>query len=358
MLRAIRDELALVTGMDQLGQLFTGSFLIICLLALLMSLFRKAVNGMWVLCLLMILLLFAIRVNATLGHHIHGLAFMLISAANLLLISQFWAVLLTSFDKTAAQRHYPLILSVGGLGALTGPWLIMQMATGTPWMLYGMAVLLLTFCCGMLSLVKPMKNENQSDQVSAKAKAHPLRLAAMIFIYSIMGTLVYAEQLDVLTAAELAQADRLRFFGRRDLWIGFFTILLQWLSLRFKQAIFRQTGFQWMPLLTWGILLALGFNGSLEVVLWSMVIFRSVNYACIRPTREVYFFQLGRHSRFKHFIDTVTYRAGDLVGIWCFQWWQQSQLGYTQLALSLLPLVLIWFILNQKIVKSLKLQHE
>lgn len=356
LLKAVRDEMAMLTGIAHLGHLFTGSFLFITFLALALSLFHRVVWAYWLLIFLVVFLLIVRLVFQ--NEMLNGLSFMILSTTNLLIVSQFWAVMLRRFSMESAKHYYPKILLTGGLGVLIGPWLVMLLSGRSTELLASLALFFLIASGLLISSMSQAKNEDKRGNHSDRKTAMPLRMTAMIFIYSVMGTLVYAEQLDVLAANELTQAQRLHFFGKRDFWIGLCTTAIQWVNLRIKTDLLSWTGFQWMPLLTWLILLAMGIRGSLEVVLWSMIIFRSINFAFIRPAREACFFEMGRGARYKTLIDTVGYRAGDLVGIWLFQWWHFSQWTYTQLALSLLPLILIWFIINQKILKSIKLHHE
>ena len=151
LLKAVRDEMAMLAGIAHLGQLFTGSFLFITFLALALSLFKKVMRAYWLLILLVTTLLcFRLLVQNDL---LNGLSFMVLSTTNLLIVSQFWAVMLRSFDAESARIYYPGILLTGSLGVLIGPWLVMFLSDQNTELLAGLAVLFLIISGVLLNTI-------------------------------------------------------------------------------------------------------------------------------------------------------------------------------------------------------------
>lgn len=357
LLRAVRDEMAVQTGTQSLGWLISFSFLALIFLSLLFSISGKANRQIYrgfiaSLCSLYLAMALIPSLSASSAA---PMLFVIIGSSNLLLVSQFWLGLKDFFTQDSARKAYPQIMLVGSFGVLAGPLLVTAMADQSIslFLLVSCAFLLLSALC-MAKTTVAIKSFSSSPPLQKRPnKARQWPMAGLILIYSTLATVLYGEHIATVEEFGLNQSDRIQFFGRRDLWIGLITLVLQWLGQKLKNQETRWMGFRLMPLLTLAILLVIGWHGSLETVLWSMVIFRSFNYAYARPARELYFINTQGRFNFKNFIDTVIYRAGDLLGIWLFQLLTGWQFDYLQIACLLIPLIAFWIILNKSIVKTL-----
>ncbi|MCE7990877.1 MAG: hypothetical protein HEP71_02815 [Roseivirga sp.] len=357
LLRAVRDEMAVQTGTQSLGWLISFSFLALILLSLLFSISGKTNRLIYrgfiaSLCLLYpaMALIPAFPQSST-----APILFVLIGSSNLLLVSQFWLGLKEFFTETTAKKAYPQIMLIGSFGVLGGPLIVTAMAgqTITLFLIVSSIFLALSalFIANARVITVPSLSRLPPQQSPKKSRQWPM--AGLILIYSTLATVLYGEHIATVEEFGLNQTDRIQFFGRRDLWIGLITLILQWLGQKVKSQENRWVGFRLMPVLTLAVLLLIGWQSSLETVLWSMVIFRSFNYAYARPARELYFINTQGRFNFKNFIDTVIYRAGDLLGIWLFQLLTGWQFDYLQIACLLAPLIAFWIILNKRIVKTL-----
>ena len=346
LLRPLRDEAAVNIGVNQLGWLITATFTLFCLL----SIWTKVKASEAIRSFQRISLLIAFGVSICVCFEIQVALFLLIGTGSLLLVSLFWGVLNNSFDKTVAISQYPKILLIGSLGGLSGPLLVTFLAPNGSRLIGILAAFILVASAFMLRRVKPFQSDNKTDFHQSPQQNRPWPLATIILLYSLLGTVLYGEHLAIVEIAGLSPDDQLRFFGQRDLYVGMVTFVLQFLRQRFKSNT-SWLGFKLMPLFTLIIMLTIGLFTSLETVLWSMVLFRSFSYSYLRPAREVY--HLSKFNHFKIFIDTVIYRAGDLIGIWLFQLLMYHQFDYLQVGLFMIPMVIVWMLINQKIVKSL-----
>lgn len=228
--------------------------------------------------------------------------------------------------------------------------LVTVLAPSGPKLIGFIAAFMLIASAILLKSVKPFQSSSKTatHQHSEQNRSWPL--AVLILLYSLLGTVLYGEHLAVVEIAMLSPEEQLHFFGQRDLYVGLITLALQLLKQRSKNTA-SWLGLKLTPLITLAIMLTVGLYTSLETVLWSMVVFRSFNYSYLRPAREVY--HLTKLNRFKILIDTVLYRAGDLIGIWLFQLLMYHQFDYLQVGLMMIPLIIAWMIINQKIVKTL-----
>lgn len=356
-LRAVRDEMAIQVGITSLSWLISLSFVLLVLFSLLFSfspggnsrLFRAFITG---------LCIFFISIAAIPQYLMTSVAtvlFIVIGCSNLLLVSQFWKGLGDYFPETEAKTAYPLIMLIGSSGVLLGPLLVTMLAAQPIAHLLGISCL----CLGISALLPiGMKKEMKSIESSKPVGILPRRrsqwpVAGFVLMYSTLATVLYGEHIATVERFSLSQEERMHFFGKRDLWIGLITLALQWLGQKLKHADVRWAGLRSLPFLTLMILLTIGWYNSLETILWSFVLFRSFNYAYARPARELYFAGTRGKFSFKSFIDTVVYRAGDLLGIWLFQLLIGWQFDYLQIAALLIPLIGLWILFTKKIVKTL-----
>lgn len=356
LLRAVRDEMAVQTGTGSLGWLISLSFFLLILLSLVFSTIQQKNHRIYrgfILSLCLIYLTLALGYSeASIG----PLLFIVIGSSNLLLVSQFWRGLQGFFLEKDTSKAYPQIMLIGSFGVLAGPLIVTQLASQTISVLLAISSVFLGISALLQTSVQKVIKSGLSPQLieskSGKSKQWPI--AGFILIYSTLATVLYGQHIATVEDHSLTQVERIEFFGRRDLWIGLITLVLQWLSQKLKHQQVRWTGFQLIPILTMAMLLAIGWHNSLETVLWSMILFRSFNYAYARPARELYFLSAGGRFNFKNFIDTVVYRAGDLFGIWLFQLLTGWQFNYLQIAGLLVPFIILWILLNKRIVNTLK----
>ena len=85
----------------------------------------------------------------------------------------------------------------------------------------------------------------------------------------------------------------------------------------------------------------------LLVVIAFDVIRRAGNFAIQRPARESLYTVVSRTDKYKakNFNDTFVYRVGDQVGAWSYTAMAWFGMGLTGLALTMLPVSLLWFFL-------------
>jgi AAA family ATP:ADP antiporter len=71
---------------------------------------------------------------------------------------------------------------------------------------------------------------------------------------------------------------------------------------------------------------------------------RATGFALLRPAREILFTVLRREDKYKakSFIDTVGYRAGDIVGVWSYRGLHDLGLDVRITSYLAVPLVAFW----------------
>lgn len=266
-----------------------------------------------------------------------------ISVLNLLLVSIFWSFLLEFFDGGQARRLFGVIAAGGTLGALVGPALAGLLVTriGNPGILYLAA-------CGFLAAIvcqrvlvklwyaKPAKAPTSSSEDSVTRRndeglggnpfagifivlksRYLLGIASFVVLLSLVNTVLYFEQLRIVSETFVDREQRTQVFALLDVIVQSLTIFAQ---LFFTGRIATRLGVGALltivpAVLAVGFLMLLAFNvfGMIAVLL---VMRRWGEYAFIRPGREMLWSTLDTESKYKakSFIDLPVYRAADYIG--------------------------------------------
>src|SRR4051812_13459181 len=126
-LRPVRDAMATVLGVDELQNLFTGTFVLtlICapVFAWLVGTFklsRVLIGVFWFLILDLLLFAFLFRV-APQNRLLATAFYWWFSVMNLVMVSIFWSLIVDVFTADQASRLVPFIAAGGSLGAIAGP---------------------------------------------------------------------------------------------------------------------------------------------------------------------------------------------------------------------------------------------
>ena len=355
-LRVLKDEMAIEAGLDNLQTLVSTTFIFILGASLVLARLKKA---LLVYLALIVIAIFTISIySQTVSHLQAAFIFIMVNILSLLLMSQFWKVLHNIFEFGKASKYYGMIISVGGAAAILGPGLLIVLVnTGKIYFLKPILFILLLLSVLALFLARsysfrfPQKGDNIPHTNHGNTK---LVLGGFVFLYSIIATFLYYQQLDIVNTHLLTPEARKVFFSIRDMAIGILTLVIQWF-------IFRQFSYKnlWhhighMPVITIVLVIALGIFPTIAFVFMVIVLFRTGNFTITKPVRELYYKVDPALSNYRSFIDTAVYRGGDLIGIWLFFVLKESGLNHFELAICIIPLVIIWYLLSHKISTTLK----
>src|SRR6185312_10705508 len=129
-LRPLRDAMATVFGVDQLQNLFTGTFFVTFICAPLYSaaaahirLTRFLPGSFW-LWLANILLFYGLFLWAPHSRWVAAAYYVWFSVVNLFLVSIFWTLMADIFSAPQATRLFAFITAGGSMGAIAGPLLV------------------------------------------------------------------------------------------------------------------------------------------------------------------------------------------------------------------------------------------
>jgi len=369
-LRPVRDEMGVRSGIDEMQWLFTATFVAmmaaIPAFAWLASRFRRtrlipAVYGFFLICILGFWLWLRADVAMAWGARTF---FVWLSVFNLFVVSVFWSFMADLFDEGAAARLFGAISAGGSAGAIIGPALTGVLAQQLPTsqlLPIAAAILALTLPC-MLALNR--WSHRRSDGGARGQDAEEaiggtlfegiavvgrsrflIGICVFMVLYGTMGTFAYLAQLEIVDAAFSDSGDRTSLFATIDFATNTLTIGLQLfvtahLVTRFGMA--RMLAL--VPLITAAGFMALAAAPVLVVLGSFQAIRRAGGYGIAKPGREMLFTVVGRMEKYKakNFIDTVVRRGGEAVASWVYAGLSGLGLGITGTAATAVPMALVW----------------
>jgi AAA family ATP:ADP antiporter len=334
--RPVRETVATIVGRDQIADvwIFTSLFsiLIIPLYGWIVARFRRStflpgIYGFVVLVLAGTGLMFDEQsFDPLLGKFFY----VFISVVNLFMLSIFWSFLLELFDGNQSKRLFGVIAAGGSAGALAGPF-ISDLAVahiGISGVLFmGAAFFASAIVCqrSLLSLWQDRATEQRTEDrpiggnifagITHIAKSpYILGIALFVFFISAVNTLLYFEQLRLVEVNYPEITDRTRIFARLDWIVQTLTVLSQiFLTGRIAKKFGVIALVTAVPLIMVGGFALLAATGTLGVLAVVWIGRRAMEYAFVRPGREMLWSPLDKETKYKakNTVDVPIYRASD-----------------------------------------------
>jgi AAA family ATP:ADP antiporter len=336
--RPVRETIGTILGREQTADLWiftsAAAILIIPAYGAIVARFRRSVFLPTIYGFVALMLAFtglAMR-----GEHVDPLVgkvfYVFISVVNLFLISMFWSFLLELFDTGQSKRLFGVIAAGGSAGALLGP-LTSDMLVGrvgnSGILFLGAALFVAAIVCQRVLLGiwrdRPQAQAAEDRPLGGNVFAgvslilkspYILGIAVFVFFISTVNTFLYFEQLRLVEAAFVDTGDRTRFFARLDWIVQTLTVLSQiFLTGRIAKKFGVVALITLVPLVMVGGFLALAATGTLAVLAVVFVARRAMEYAFVRPGREMLWGPLDKESKYKakNTVDVPVYRGSDAI---------------------------------------------
>ncbi|WP_223527468.1 NTP/NDP exchange transporter [Pseudomonas sp. GL-R-19] len=374
-LRPIRDELGVASGVANLPWLFTGTLIVMLLVSPLFALAVRNLPRKQFVALSYRFFAANLIVFALLLHFASpewqvwvGRAFFIwVSVFNLFVVSVFWSFIVDIFDSEQGKRLFGLLAAGSTVGGLLGSALTSLLIEniGRSW-LVAIAIVLLeaaVLASRRLSFVAKSFEHPAGDGDPGKPLGggvfagfvHTIRspylagLALFILLYSLTSTFLYFQQANIAQEYFPERAARTAFFANIDLLVNAITLVLQlFVTGRLISSLGIVMTLCILPFISVTGFAALAASPSTAVLVMAQVWRRAANFALARPVREILFTSIAREDRYKakNFIDTVIYRGGDQVASWGYAGLMGLGFGLTQMAVIAVPLSVIWLALS------------
>jgi AAA family ATP:ADP antiporter len=371
-IRPIRDEMAVVGGVENLAWMFTatlaGTLLVHPLFTWAVSRYprKKFIPIAYRFFIANLVLFFLLMRVAPAGAYvwIGRVFFSWTSVFNLFVVSVFWAFMADIFRWDQGKRLFGFIGVGGTLGGILGAGLTAGLAeTLGPVNLLLISAALLEVA---LRLVRQLgkrvtlsglgRREDEEEAMGggilsgikdAFRSPYLLGIIAFMFLFTFTSTAIYYQQTDIATRNFDTPGAPSAFFARIDLSVNILAVLTQafltgriikWLGLGVALAI--------LPLITVFGLLGLGVNPTLGVLFVVQVLRRGWNYGLMKPALETLYTVVPREEKYKakNFIDTTVYRTGDQIGAWSNRGFMALGMSFSAMAFVVVPLAGVWLI--------------
>lgn len=375
-LRPVRDEMGVLSGVHSLPWLFGGVFL--TMLAVI-PLFGWVAGRFPIRRLLptvygfFVLNLFGFFIALQSGFElavIGPIFFVWLSVFNLFVVSLFWSFMADVFSTNAARRLFGCISAGGSLGAMTGPFITALAVKGVG--IQGLLLVsgtFLVFAVGCILAILQwyhahhevdlgeahLSSIKDPDAVPPSLWVGAVRIlrspylrgiALYLMCYSILSTFLYSQQTILIPEVMPNSEDRIQLFASVDLGINVLAFTLQffaigWLLSRFGVVIMLAA----MPLVSFLGFGVFGMWTVLPVLIGFGVLRRAGEFSITKPTRETLFTVVSRQEKYqaKNVIDTVVHRGADATGTGIVSLLHTWGMGLSAMAFTAMPIAALWF---------------
>ncbi|MCF6317812.1 MAG: hypothetical protein L3J83_00805 [Proteobacteria bacterium] len=334
-LRPIREEMGVTAGPENYGLLFAATFVVMLLLQPLygkiVSIYSRKqfiplIYGFFGLIILSIWGLF--QVYGTQSVVLAKVFFVFVSVYNVFVVSIFWSFMSDVYTKKQGKRLFGVIAAGGSTGGVTGGLITAALVEkiGT------VNLLLVSFCFLMLcifSVYKVRKFANEStENKEAPIGGSPIegmklifsskllqQIALMTVMSVLIGGIFYYLQGNFVKEYYVDRDLRTKVFANINTFTNLLTLFFQLILTPFflqKFKIYKILGIY--PTAMLFAFLLFGIFPVIQVVLGAIILQRSGAYGIMKPPTDWLFTGLDKNIKykFKNFLDTVIYRAGDV----------------------------------------------
>ena len=335
--RPVRETIGTIIGRDKLADIWIitsiVSVLIIPIYGAVVARFRRSVFLPWMYAIVAAVLVItglslrgeAINLNAG------KFFYVFISVVNLFLLSVFWSFLLELFDRGQTKRLFGVIAAGGSAGALCGPF-ISDMAVpiigNSGVLFFGAALFIVSIFCQRILLNVWSKRTDATNRAEDRPiggnpfagiplilkSPYVLGIALFVVFISCVNTLLYFEQLRMVEENFPGLENRTQIFARFDWIVQGLTLLSQiFLTGRIADKFGVKTLITFVPVIMIFAFAGLAMSGAFAVLTVVVIARRAMEYAFVRPGREMLWSPLDKETKYKakNTVDVPVYRGAD-----------------------------------------------
>jgi AAA family ATP:ADP antiporter len=367
--RPLRDELGIRSGVEDMQWLFTGTFVGVAIVVPIYGWAaaklgrRRLVPIVHLGLAISLVACFLVeRVVPEDALPLHAaFVFVWLSVLNLLALSVFWSLMADLFDPEQGRRLFGFIAAGGSIGALLGPTIaavVVEFFAPMQLLLVGAVLLAGAAWCASRQHTStthahaPIGGSLWAGFRLILATPTLRGLSAYLLCMTWINTIFYFEQAHIISETITDSNVRTALFARMDLAVNVLSLLVQTL---FTGRLIARVGLGAvlvaLPLVAVGSLASLALVPTLGVLVGVQVSRRSVEFALSKPAREALFTGLDREAKYKgkNVVDTFVYRGGDAIAGWGFTGLRALGLPLTAIAWLGLPVAALWALVARRI---------
>ncbi|MSP97246.1 MAG: MFS transporter [Betaproteobacteria bacterium] len=373
-LRPVRDEMGLTSGIKNLPWLLTATFFVMLALvpvygALVAKLPRRRFIPLVYHFFVANILIFWLMLQQQWALDITAPVFFVwISVFNLFAVSVFWSFMADLYTSDQGKRLFGFIAAGGSAGALLGPTIAATLAVplGRANLLLIAAILLevAVYCAWRLEAASAVfqaapKNPNNAPNIGVGGNwiagflmilrsPYLAGIALWVALLSLAGTFLYFQQANIVAAASSDPSQRITYFAQIDLAVALLTIIVQCLATgKLIKRFGPGPAAAFLPLVFGIGFIVLSMTPMLWVIIAFQAVQRAANFAISNPAREVLFTVVDREEKYKakNVIDNVVFRGSDAVFGWLFAALRGLGMELGAIALTTVPITVAWLAL-------------
>jgi ATP:ADP antiporter, AAA family len=364
-LRPARDEMSVRAGVGKMPWLFTGTFVAMLLIVPVFGFVASRIaRNRFVPAIQLFfagnLVAFFFALGSSAASAWAGPVFFVwLAVFSVFSISVSWSLMSDLYRREEARRLFGIVAAGGSLGALAGPAAAALAAPRIgPERLLLVAAALLGVCAVAARALRPDSAVERTEPTDvpmgggalagvARTLRSPflLAVALALFCYTMLSTVLYFAQTEVVGATIRGAGERTALFARMDLTVNALALLLQ---IFVTAPVIRRVGVGGALAAVAG-LVTLGFVGLglapvLATVVVLQIVHRAGHFALGRPARETLFVSLDAEARYKAkgFIDTVVFRGCDAFAAWLLAALRAGGAGLAEMAWLSIPVGVAW----------------
>ena len=376
MLRSVRETMAIVSGVQNIPWLYTGTFTVmLCatpVFGWIAARYRRRTFLPWVYYFFIAnILLFFAAFNWFMRNELSAVwvarsFYVWLSVFNLFAVSVFWSFMADIYTKEQSRRLFGIISAGGSTGAFLGPVItsVLVVPIGFENLLPLSATLLALAVYCVHRLRRWSLRQETDDALHATEPPGPLGGSALAgirmvfttpYFAAIAGALVLANFLGVtmymymaeLVSVTFPDTDRqTRVFALIDATSNAFSFIGQFLLVRLavKRLGIGMT-LAVLPLVSIVGFALLAANPVFIVIAVFQVVRRGIAYGLTKPANDMLYSVVSREAKYKakNFTETAVWRGGDLVATWTIR--TIAGIGLSGVSLVCVPLAVIWSLL-------------
>ena len=372
-LRPVRDEMGLASGIKNLPWLFTATFFVMLAVvpvygALVARLPRQRFIPLVYHFFVINILIFWVLLTQGIARAVTAQVFFVwISVFNLFAVSVFWSFMADLYGAEQGKRLFGFIAAGGSAGALLGPSIAAGLAEpiGRANLLLIAALLLecAVFCAMRLeaaaAVFKASAQESTPTAPVSKGfggswiggilmivrSPYLAGIATWVALLSLAGTFLYFQQANIVAALTDDPNKRTAIFARIDLAVSLLTVIVQFLATgKLIKRFGAGPATAFLPFVFAAGFIALWATPMLWVVIAFQALQRAANFAIANPAREVLFTVVEREEKYKakNVIDNVVFRGSDALSGWLFSALRGLGLELGSISLATVPVAACW----------------
>ena len=390
MLRSVRETMAIISGVQNIPWLFTGTFVLMIMatpvFGWVASRYPRRTFLPWVYYFFIsnILIFFVVFTYAQENNlsllWISRAFFVWLSVFNLFVVSVFWSFMADIYTKQQSRRLFGVISAGGSAGAIIGPIvtsvLVIPIGFKNLFPISALLLLLGVYCVYRLrSWVRQRDRDDASlNSVESERPIGGTAWAGLKFVVNqryfsaIAFALLCANFLGGAMYMYLAQmvsttfegADRqTQVFAFMDAAINVLSFIGQLLIV--KHSV-RKLGIGWtlslLPLLSVVGFTLLAFNPTFAVIAAFQILRRSLGFGLSKPTSDMLYSVVSPEEKYKakNFIETTVYRGWDVVSTWTIR--SIGSIGLSGVALLCVPIAFVWVLIVRWIGRDYRRRDE